>query len=240
MPPKTPLGKRPVGTAWDPKGDPAHGRRLRAIAALTNGTERRVHVGAQTLIAGLRRSLTHLEALRALDRSRNLAEARQWRDDLPLRVHAIPAEVARTLDAVPEDYKDKRDPELHPGLQDLAYQITWDIHEACAAISDPNIYFAGVDEGIEPVTNEHIQLAIWGMQRELLRELRGPAGPAGMRRPAVQLNELPEHIQRALVERRRLRYQQWGIGQAEWEANRWSVWSIPEDPDWAPPWVPAD
>ena len=64
MPPKTPLAERPVGTAWDPKRDPAHGRRLRAIAALTNGTERRVHVGAQTLITGLRRSLTHLEALR--------------------------------------------------------------------------------------------------------------------------------------------------------------------------------
>ena len=142
-----------------------------------------MHVGAQTLIAGLRRSLTHLEALRALDRSRNLAEARQWLDDLPLRVHAIPAEVERTLDTVPEDYKDKRDPELHAGLQDLAYQITWDIHEACAAISDPNIYFAGVDEGVEPVTNEHIRLAIWGCSANFCANSAVPPGPRGCGAP---------------------------------------------------------
>ena len=129
---------------------------------------------------------------------------------------------------------------MHPGLQDLAYQITWDIHEACEAINEPDLYFAGVTEGIEPVTDAHVRLAIWGMQRELLRELRGPAGPTGSRRPAVTLNDLPWRIQRALVERRRLRYQQWGIGRAEWEANRWSVWQIPDDADWAPPWVATD
>ena len=234
---KPALANRPVGAAWDAKRDPAPGRRMRVMAAFTNGTERRVHAGAQTLIGGLRRSLSHGEALRALERSANLAESREWLDRLPLRVHAIPAEADQTLSAIPSDYQDKRDPELHPGLQDLAYQITWDVHEACEAITDPDLYYPGVDEGIEPVSDEQVRLVIWGMQRELNRELRGPAGPNGPRRPAVILEHLPWRIQRALAERRRLRYQQWGIGRAEWEANRWSMWRVPEDPQWAPPWV---
>jgi hypothetical protein len=116
---------------------------------------------------------------------------------------------------------------LHSGLQDLAYALTVDIIGACDAYDNPDVYYPGVDEGIEPVTDEHIKLVMWGMNRELLRELRHG-------RPAVTLADLPWRIQRALAERRRLRYLQWGIGQEQYERGTWSLWDVPEEPEWVP------
>lgn len=148
------------------------------------------------------------------------------------------------LESIPDDYqwfRNGHDPELHPALQDLAYTIGDDLTEACNGFTDPDYYYPGVDEGIEPVTDDHVRLVIWGALRELKRELRSPkaGGPYAFSgpRPHAPIDELPWRFQRAFAERRRLRYQQWGIGRAEWETNSWSLWSIAEDADWVPTWV---
>lgn len=132
------------------------------------------------------------------------------------------------------------DPSLHQLLQDLANEINEDIHEACFAIDDPDLWYPGVDDdSIPPVSDDHVDLVIWALQRELNREIRihpshDRARGSSDRRPAVVLANLPRRVQRALAERRRLRYQQYGIGQAEWEAQTWSLWKVPEDPDFIP------
>jgi hypothetical protein len=139
----------------------------------------------------------------------------------------------KMIEAIPEGYTYTRissDHELHRGLQDLGWQIGLDIKEAAGSLDNPDIWYPGVDDGIEPVSDEHVKLVIWALQRELVRELRGG-------RRALPLAEFPWRIQRALVERRRLRFKQWGIGRREWETNCWNLWSVPEDDEWAPPWV---
>jgi hypothetical protein len=129
-----------------------------------------------------------------------------------------------------------RDPELSPALLDLALQIAWDLHLACEAAFTGKPY-AGVRRGIEPVSDAHVRKVIEASQRELNRELR--PGKDGKRRPAVKLDELPWPIQRAFAERRRLRYRQWGITKERWEQNRISLFEVPEDPDWEPPFPPV-
>ena len=123
------------------------------------------------------------------------------------------------------------DPSLHLALQDLAWTLSTDLTAACEAISNPDVWYPGVDDGITPVTDDHVDLVIWGAQRELNRELRG--------RPAVNLVDLPQHIKRAYAERRRLRYSQWGITSKVWKEQKWSLWDVPEDPDWIPSWTTA-
>jgi len=145
----------------------------------------------------------------------------------------------RTFDRIPtsEEYAiptgQNREDEVTAILQDLAWEITDDITEACDAFDNPDAWYPGVDDGIEPVTDEHVELVIWGLQRELNREPRIRPG-GGPMRPAPPLNELPWRVQRALAERRRLRYLQFGIGREQWERNSFSLWDIWEDPDWLP------
>jgi len=122
---------------------------------------------------------------------------------------------------------------LHHGLQDLATMIVRDLTEACEALDDPKLEYPGVDAGIEPVSDDHVALVIWASQRELNRELRPRARQP--RRPAVVLSELPWHIQRAFVERRRLRYLEWGIDRDTWERGWWTFGQVPDD-DWEAPW----
>lgn len=165
-------------------------------------------------------------------------ELRGFYADIPLR-SGIFAFGAQLHESIPEDYvweRSARDPELHPALQDLAYAIGSDLTEACNGFTDPDYYYPGVDEGIEPVTDDHVRLVIWGALRELKRELRQQKG-GGLVRPHAPIDELPWRFQRAFAERRRMRYQQYGIGRAEWETNQWGLWAIPEDADWVPPWV---
>lgn len=129
-------------------------------------------------------------------------------------------------------------------LQDLTDEWILDCVEAAGALNDPNLWFPGVNEGIEPVTDEHVRTVIVGMQRELDVELRGRGdsvlarftSPSEQARPAVPYAKLPWRIQRALVERRRLRFTQWGIGRPQWLANEWSVWDVPDDA-WQPRWT---
>lgn len=119
------------------------------------------------------------------------------------------------------------DPELHVGLQDLAWLIVWDLHEACAAFDDPDMYYEGVDNG---VPDSLVPTVIAAMQRELNRESRG-------NRPPVPLEKLPWRIQRAVVERRRYRYAQYGITEEVRQKGTWSLWDVPEDTDWLPNWL---
>lgn len=126
------------------------------------------------------------------------------------------------------------DPQLHDALRDLAYEILEDTHEACFVINNPDLWYPGVDEGIEPVSDDHVALVMWGMQRELNRERRGSRTGGNHVLPAVELSSLPWRIQRALAERRRLRYLQFGITREVWERRTWSVWDVPLDADWVP------
>lgn len=124
------------------------------------------------------------------------------------------------------------DPTLHIGLQDLGDDINVDVHDACEAAFH-SLPYAGVDDGIEPVTDDHVRLVIPALQRELDRELRsGPGG--GHHLPAYPLKTLPWAIQRALAERRRLRYQQFGLTREVWKRATWSLWDVPLDDDYIP------
>lgn len=137
-----------------------------------------------------------------------------------------------------QNHPRKANPSLHSALQDLGEAVAWQIHLACFGFNYPDMWFPGVDEGIEPVPDDHVELVIAGMQRELNRELRTPYhGVYQDKRPAAQLNKLPWRIQRALVERRRLLFNQWGIDKKAWELKRWSFWNIHDDPDWTPKYI---
>lgn len=151
-------------------------------------------------------------------------------EGLALRINAAGETTDRKTYSVPGSGPERSDPSLHEALLDLAYTVVADIREACDALENPEIWYPGVDEGIEPVNDEHVELVIWALQRELDREQR----PRGSPRPPVPLSSLPWRIQRALVERRRLRFAQWGIGREEWDTNVWHPARVPEDPEWEP------
>ena len=231
--PVSPLASRMI-SRFDPTSDDVSpGRRLRVFAALVQPSR----VGFPQDAAGawwspgqLADGATYGELLRLTESDGPYAGAREALSHLPLRVGLGP--LIRELPAAVER---SRDPELHLALQDLANEINEDIREALEVLDDPRAYYPGVDIGIEPVTEEHVRLTVWALQRELDRELRsssGYNGPGSL--PAAPLAELPGHVQRALVERRRLRFMQWGIGRAQWEANDWSLWDVPEDVSYLP------
>jgi len=169
----------------------------------------------------------------AMDMAAANPEARAILTRLPLRQRCDnnPA-MLTSLDQVSNDGSN---PELPPALQDLAEEIAVDVHEACVAFDDPDAWYPGVDDGIAPVSDEHVRLVIAGFQRELSRERRDAQGRySGPKLPPAPLRELPWRVQRALVERRRLRFAQYGIGSAQWRAGTWSIWDVRDDPDWVP------
>jgi hypothetical protein len=232
-----PLDQRDVGWFDPTRIDRSPGRRLRVFAALVRPLDGNINAiarqGSREPFIVARRRMTYAEALDAVETSEKLAWVRPEFVGIPLRV----GECRELLAAVPQDYqRTPRDPDLHPALQDLADEINEDIREALEALDDPGAYYAGVDDGIEPVADDHVKLVIWAMQRELDRELRPAEGQAGMLSslPAAPLWELPWHIQRALAERRRLRFAQYGIGRQHWVDGVWSLWDIPRDPEYVP------
>lgn len=232
-----PLDQRDVGWFDPTRIDRSPGRRLRVFAALVRPLDGNINAiarqGSREPFIVARRRMTYAEALDAVETSDKLAWVRPEFEGIPLRV----GECRELLTAVPRDYqRTPRDPDLHPALQDLADEINEDIREALEALDDPGAYYAGVDDGIEPVADDHVKLVIWAMQRELDRELRPAEGQAGMLSslPAAPLWELPWHIQRALAERRRLRFAQYGIGRQHWVDGTWSLWDIPADPEYVP------
>lgn len=138
---------------------------------------------------------------------------------------------------IPEDrYGGGSNPDLTYALQDLGWIIGYELSEACEVFNNPDIWYPGVDEGIEPVSDDHVDLVIWATQRELDRERRFKSGTTEYR-PAAPLDKLPRKIQRAFVERRRMHYKLYGIGPKQYEENSWSLFGIEEDPNWCPPWI---
>jgi hypothetical protein len=171
------------------------------------------------LIGGLVRPITYRAAYAALATSLRLIDGRDALRELPLGVAG-------------------RTPMLHTGLQDLANELMRDIHDALVGFDSPTAYYPGADPpAIEPVPDTHVAVVITAMQRELDLELRPKVttyGTGGPKLPAAPLAQLPWQFQRALVERRRLRYAQFGITPASWKCGAWSLWAVPEDPDWLP------
>lgn len=153
-----------------------------------------------------------------------------------LRTHYAYMTRDSIIESIPEDRVNpwtkngySLDPQLPIALADLAYAIGHDLTLACDALDDPDIWYPGVDEGIQSVPDEHVNLIIWASQRELDRETRRNL-------PSVNLQDLPFRVQRAFVERRRWHYLQYGIDSVAWLNNTWSFWNIKEDADWIPPW----
>lgn len=222
------------------------GRRLRVFARLVSHshdtqTTFSVRLCGNMLPSSLlkfTRGITYRSLLCALETSPKLLMQRAFFDGLPLR-DAGGGSLSSPANAV-ERLEDMRvsstvDPSLHTALQDLAFDFAHDTHDACAAFDDPDCWYPGVDEGIEPVPDVHVELVIAALQRELNRERRDAKGNFVVYPlPAVVLRDLPFRIQRALVERRRLRFAQFGIGQEQWRSNRWSLWDVPDDPTWVP------
>ena len=233
-----PIQDRLVGTVELDRVDVAPGRRLRAFTALIHCTD--ATLGKVALRANHSPFMekgfpaTYNDAFKWICSEEGRA-IRAELADLPLRINVHGNAFLREKG----EFSHAPDPELHKALQDLGDEINEDIHEACFAFDDPDLFYPGVDDGIEPVTDEHVELVVWALQRELLRELRLPPGWSPMDGhapclPAVTLVDLPWRVQRALVERRRLRYQEFGIGYEQWKQGKWSLWDVPEDADWVP------
>jgi hypothetical protein len=216
------------------------GRRLRALARMVahRSFEHKVYASASEAgwtsfdIMDCTEPPSYLLLLERLEHDPALTVARERLGEIPLRMRDYPT---KTIDELPEGTgTSTANASLHQSLMDLANAIIDDVVAACEAIDNPDLWYPGVDEGIEPVTDEHVRLVMWGVNRELYRE----AGRLG--KPAPVLCELPFRIQRALAERRRLRYQTWGIGRKEYETNVWSLWGVPGDSDWVPARIYGD
>ncbi|HLZ72342.1 MAG TPA: hypothetical protein VKV26_20760 [Dehalococcoidia bacterium] len=234
----TSLADEPVRSSWTSPAADAAGRRLRVFARLVrcsgpssgaDAIEYRLHAGGALLFC----TASQPTYAGALGRAAELADARAALARLPLRQGCDESSaVTSSLDQITNR---GRNAEIPDALQDLAEEIAVDVHEACAAFDDPNLWYPGVDEGIEPVPDEHVRLVIAALQRELDRERRNALGQnVEPRLPPAPLAELPWSIQRALAERRRLRFSQYGIGRPQWEAGAWSLWDVREDADWLP------
>ena len=160
-------------------------------------------------------------------------EAEHWDVFSRLRLkNFVSATTPPSIESIQES-PGSRNPELAFCLQDLGDEINEDIRDACESLRNPDFYYPGIDEGIDPVSDDHIDLVIWALQRELNRELRQHPTQVHYL-PAPPLKDLPQRIKRALVERRRYRYAQFGLGRENWETGWFSLWDVPVDPDWVP------
>lgn len=232
------LAGEPVRSSWTSPAADAAGRRLRVFARLvrcstpstTNGSaEYRVYAGGALLFS----AAEHPTYAGALAAAADRPEACAALSRLPLRQGCD--EGSATFTALDQITNRGRNAEVPDALQDLAEEIAIDVHEACAAYDDPDLWYPGVDDGIEPVPDEHVRLVIAALQRELDRERRNALGQnVEPRLPPAPLTELPWRVQRALAERRRLRFAQYGIGRPQWQSGIWSLWEVQDDQDWVP------
>lgn len=227
-----------VRGSWSPPDATMPGRRLRVFMRLvrcaapsgfaTDG-EYRVYAGNALLFSSPEQPIYRV----ALHRAGETPEARAALASLPLRQNCGGS--VTPITSLTQITNAGRNAELPDALQDLGDEIAMDVHEACAGFDDPDVWYPGADEGIEPVPDDHVQLVIAALQRELDRERRNAQGQnMEPKLPPAPLEALPRRVQRALAERRRLRFAQYGIGRAQWETGVWSLWDIPEDPDWRP------
>lgn len=208
------------------------GRRMRAFARLVSCAGGEIRMSGDyvswsigTVWKDPPRGVTYQQALDYL------AEC----PDLPVSkvLRSLPFRTDNRLEDNLETLNRGANPSAVTALQDLSDDFFVDIFDACQTLSDPNVVYVGVDEGIDPVPDTHVELVIAAIQRELGRELRSHP-QTGERLPAVNLSTLEWPVQRALIERRRLRFLQFGLGRQQWLTNRWSLWDIPEDREWSP------
>ncbi len=239
---RTPQGPQPLAdrvvNRFDPAGiDASPGRRLRAFATLICRGECGIVLApsarGEQLLVWPDRDVTYAALLGFVERDPDLGRLRGALSELPLRIGDY-GPLIRSLPEAPQ--RANRDPDLHSALQDLGDEINEDIREALESIDDPHAWYPGIDEGIEPVTDDHVRLVIWALQRELDRELRTGSGSMSSLSPlpAPPLAALPWDVQRALAERRRWRYRQWGLGRDQWEKGLWNLWDVPADAEYVP------
>lgn len=234
----TPLAERNVGDFSPGRIDVASGRRLRAFAIAVYPRIWQSRLSLCSLLGAYHwyapveeKSYTIGEAYTAITTKPEFSNAYDAMKQMPLTTGS-----PMFYSTIPTNYEPKTmDASLSIALQDLADEVNEDIREACFAFNTPNMYYPGVDEGIEPCGEDYVNLIIWGLQRELLRETRGLSLETRFDKlPAVVLSDLPWDIQRALVERRRWRFAQWGITKESQERGYWSLWDVPEDSDYVP------
>lgn len=238
----TPLAERDIRSFTGARVDLGKGRRLRVFAMLVGnsidhwGKSARLSANIdETRPAFIYERDTPITYAEAYDILKNHEKFK----DIPLRAnfHDRPLH---------SEWRERipvlgRDPDLHMALHDLAYEINEDITEACAAFDNPDLYFPGIDEGIEPVPDDHVELVMWALQRELNRERRPPQDENGRSMygqgllAPLPLTDLPWRIQRALAERRRYRFTvEYGITKEKWQAGTWDLMSVREDSDFVP------
>ncbi|KKL95105.1 hypothetical protein LCGC14_1857940 [marine sediment metagenome] len=117
--------------------------------------------------------------------------------------------------------------ELIKPLQDLADIIT---HEIQLAYTES--YYPGVVD-VDPLTDEHVEQIMTGMQREIDREQRispelGEDGKKRMKR-TVHLPSLSKERKIALSERRRNWFKVFGITPESWKKGTFSLWKVSND-----------
>lgn len=249
------LDKRKIST-FSPNvqsNDFATGRRLRIFSSLisspsaTTGYPRAINIKLPTSeypsIPLVRdadndpafKDLTFGQLMAQVSKQPEWGLLKSYLEHIPLRVLIVMHSSPKIYDI--KDVQDvvRRDPELPECLFDLSYEILSDVHEACYAFNNPDLYYPGWDSEIEPIPDTHVELVIAGLQRELNRETRGSQDGYGAKLPAVPLSDLPFNIQRALAERRRYHYTiEYGITRENWESGVFSLWNVKFDPDFLP------
>lgn len=217
-----------------PKGKPMAGRRERALLWLVEPVLK--SKGATRIIEELDKSGSPLMDMtygELMDRCLADGSLHDLLGSIELRINLDGIDPSRhmvtEMSSIHQGITTAKDPELHYGLQDLGWLIGYELAQACQAFDDSDLWYPGVDEGIEPVPDSQVELVIAATQRELDREHRG--------RTPVSLAGLPPRVQRAFAERRRLLYKTYGIGKTQWQRNRWSLWDVQDDQSWTPPWT---
>jgi hypothetical protein len=114
--------------------------------------------------------------------------------------------------------------ELPYYFQDLADDLVETIRQIVDAWANDRWF--PPPEGIDPMSDDHVRLVVWGMERELAREPRN--------RPHVPLTQLPFKYQRLMAEWRRRLFYDWGITREVWNRGYILAQEIPLDPDYFP------
>lgn len=113
------------------------------------------------------------------------------------------------------------DLELNYSLQDLADAVAWEASEAFTAH-----HYTGRD--VDALSRDHIKELMVALQRELNRESHRTG------REAARFLDLPFERQRALAERRRWWFQQFGITPQQWKKGKFSLWKVSNKVHWPP------
>lgn len=104
--------------------------------------------------------------------------------------------------------------ELISPLQDLGEVIAYEATQAFQARHYPGV------PGIQMISDDRVSEIMTAMQRELDREAKS------RRQVPAHLFTLPIERQRALAERRRYWYGEFGITPETWKTGHWNIWHV--------------